>query len=127
QMNLYDPLYVARPVVEPELFASLRPVAYSGGITRDEPLAKKPSEPMERPADGRRSRGAEGKEKADQAGKGGLPGGGPGGGFGEDTKKRLDDRMDLGGQGGQSMASAAKLGDFFQYSIDKPVSLARQK
>jgi hypothetical protein len=30
QMNLYDPLYVARPVVEPELFASLRPVAYSG-------------------------------------------------------------------------------------------------
>src|SRR5438552_3235216 len=34
QMNLYDPLYVSRPVVEPELFASLRPVAYSGGLTR---------------------------------------------------------------------------------------------
>src|SRR5262249_814577 len=32
QMNLYDPLYVARPLVEPELFASLRPVAYSGGM-----------------------------------------------------------------------------------------------
>ena len=30
-------------------------------------------------------------------------------------------------QGGQSMATAAKLGDFFQYSIDKAVSLPRQK
>src|SRR6185369_2567495 len=31
KMDLYNPLYVDRPVVEPELFASLRPVAYSGG------------------------------------------------------------------------------------------------
>src|SRR5262249_2582429 len=28
----YHPLYVPRPVVEPELFASLRPVAYSGNL-----------------------------------------------------------------------------------------------
>src|SRR4051794_4966832 len=34
QMDLYTPLYVARPVVEPELFASLRPVAYSGAMER---------------------------------------------------------------------------------------------
>src|SRR6202035_639923 len=32
QMDLYQPLYVSRPVVVPELFASLRPVAYSGGL-----------------------------------------------------------------------------------------------
>src|SRR5262245_39012553 len=32
QMNLYDALFIKRPVVEPELFASLRPVAYSGGM-----------------------------------------------------------------------------------------------
>src|SRR5579859_5128147 len=31
KMDLYNPLYVDRPVVEPELFASLRPVAYVGG------------------------------------------------------------------------------------------------
>src|SRR5262249_30053087 len=30
QMNLYDALFLKRPVVEPELFASLRPPAYSG-------------------------------------------------------------------------------------------------
>src|SRR5207247_7152942 len=32
QMNLYDALFIKRPVVEPELFASLRPVTYSGGL-----------------------------------------------------------------------------------------------
>src|SRR6516225_7697123 len=35
QMDLYQPLYVPRPVVEMELFASLRPVAYSGGLQRE--------------------------------------------------------------------------------------------
>src|SRR5262245_23967997 len=32
KMDLYNPLYVARPVVEPELFASLRPVTYRGAF-----------------------------------------------------------------------------------------------
>src|SRR5205823_1316605 len=32
QMDLYEPLYVSRPVVEPELFASLRPPTYSGDL-----------------------------------------------------------------------------------------------
>src|SRR5271166_1663261 len=32
QMDLYQPLYVPRPVVEPELFASLRPPTYSGSL-----------------------------------------------------------------------------------------------
>ena len=35
KMDLYNPLYVDRPVVEPELFASLRPVAYSRGFKSD--------------------------------------------------------------------------------------------
>jgi hypothetical protein len=32
QMDLYDPLFVPRPMVEPELFASLRPPMYQGGL-----------------------------------------------------------------------------------------------
>ena len=32
QMDLYQPLYVPRPVVEPELFASLRPPTYAGAM-----------------------------------------------------------------------------------------------
>jgi hypothetical protein len=42
QMDLHNPLYVDRPSVEPELFASLRPVTYRGGFngTADERHAK---------------------------------------------------------------------------------------
>jgi len=32
QMDLYDPLFVPRPMVEPDLFASLRPPLYQGGL-----------------------------------------------------------------------------------------------
>ena len=35
--------------------------------------------------------------------------------------------MNLGGSGVSSMATASELGDFFQYAIDKPVTLPRQK
>src|SRR4029077_1260100 len=39
RMDLYTPLYVPRPLVEPELFASLRPVAYSGSLKEAEGIA----------------------------------------------------------------------------------------
>src|SRR5262245_46972751 len=35
KMDLYNPLFVDRPTVEPELFASLRPVTYRGAFGRD--------------------------------------------------------------------------------------------
>src|SRR5262249_41376980 len=38
----------------------------------------------------------------------------------------LKEKMDLG-RTAVSVAQAAKLGDYFQYSIDRPVSLARQR
>jgi hypothetical protein len=60
---------------------------------------------------------------------GGLGGGGfgrGGGGRAERLKEDLQDRMNLGGSV-STAASTAKLGDFFQYAIDKPVSLPRQK
>lgn len=36
QMNLYEPIYIPRPLVEPELFASLRPPVYSGVLGENE-------------------------------------------------------------------------------------------
>src|SRR5208283_5469142 len=46
QMDLYQPLFVSRPVVEPELFASLRPPTYSGTLEyrekRADPWGKLP-------------------------------------------------------------------------------------
>jgi hypothetical protein len=125
RMDLYTPLYVTRPVVEPEFFASLRPVAYSGGMggeampvpkkaesraeadeerSRDEPLARNKSpEPLAPPA-----------PPADP---------GHAARLGED----LGRRMNLGGSGVSTAATASKLGGFFQYAIDRPVSLPRQK
>ncbi len=40
KMDLYNPLYVQRPTVEPELFASLRPPTYSGAMNRHDALAR---------------------------------------------------------------------------------------
>jgi hypothetical protein len=37
KMDLYEPLFVPRPVVEPELFASLRPVTYRGDFGKEVP------------------------------------------------------------------------------------------
>src|SRR5262245_10272022 len=58
QMDLYTPRYVPRPVVVPELFQGLRPVAYSGAMDRlSRESAHMPSE--------------EGKEKAKDKEEGG--------------------------------------------------------
>ncbi len=117
QMDLYTPLYVPRPVVEPELFASLRPVAYSGGMGGGQGNAVAATSPPPPPA----------------VNMPGLPGAGAApdprasatyDSYGLGTK--LDQGMDLGGTA-RSVAQAAKLGDFFQYTIDRPVTLPRQK
>src|SRR5262249_35911488 len=36
QMNLYEPIYIPRPLVEPEMFASLRPPVYGGAMAADD-------------------------------------------------------------------------------------------
>lgn len=41
QMNLYEPLYIPRPLVEPEMFASLRPPVYSGSLDPNAPVQEK--------------------------------------------------------------------------------------
>jgi hypothetical protein len=138
KMDLYNPLYVPRPTVEPELFASLRPPTYQGTFKEVEKLAERDREEAKPGAAGqnrggfggggrglvggakkgepdnkanmdalRKSAGAESREYADQFG------------------RQLAERMDLGAA--RTAATAGQLGDFFQYIIDHPVSLARQK
>jgi hypothetical protein len=122
QMDLYQPLYVARPVVVPELFASLTPRTYEGGMDREKELAAAPAPPQA--SAGLAGPGAFGGGKGDakslqeqyrrQAEKAaGLP---------QDKAKDLDIR-----QGVNNAASASQLGDYFQYKIEHPVNLARQK
>jgi hypothetical protein len=100
QMDLYQPLYVPRPTVVPELFASLRPPTYEptmGGYGGAGPSAAKKDALRERA-------------------------------YSRAAAPRAEDKaaMDFG-QGVVSQAVAMKLGDFFQYAIKEPVVLARQK
>ena len=119
QMDLYQPLYVPRPVVEPELFASLRPPTYSSDLEKKPAMAER--------------MGGDGKEgKDDLSVKLPLLQMEP------DSNKvpvsQQDARSAKPREKGlnihESVASAAtatSLGDFFQYAIDQPVTLPRQK
>jgi len=149
KMDLYNPLFIGRPTVEPELFASLRPVTYSGGFGKD---AKDNNGLADR------------RKELEDAQAGGFPGGGfgglggggrapsakgaaapmkPGDGYANEALKKsvranndqdkfardaaleLGQRLSTGGVG--NAATAGALGDFFQYTIDHPVTLTRQK
>jgi hypothetical protein len=118
KMDLYEPLFIQRPVVEPELFASLRPPSYAGNLARDE--AAKPQF---------RSAG----EGALLLGKrrGGMaePAGAPAPAKAMRGEMDLDGSIQFGPQGGEraAAAQASALGDYFQYVLKDPVSLARQK
>ncbi|HKI33557.1 MAG TPA: DUF4139 domain-containing protein [Gemmataceae bacterium] len=122
QMDLYQPLYVPRPVVEPELFASLRPPTYQGALERSATAVAAGEKQMEQLQALRGAKG-EGKAKSDEsvyrraADKNAAAG---------DLADRLHKDMDLT-KGVGSSATAGELGDFFQYVIDHPVSLPRQK
>jgi hypothetical protein len=184
KMDLYNPLYVGRPTVEPELFASLRPPTYAGALRRDEelPRLKAEKEYLEK-ATGKlggkmggdlkavpdsailsgsgngmidekrlqyyaqqwRSLSAAQRQQALRELTQGLPDRyraavedlfkplsasaddrAMAGLFADDLKKKLSGALDLGASV-QSVATASALGDYYQYVIDRPVDLARQK
>ncbi len=129
RMNLYDPLYVQRPMVEPELFASLRPPTYEGDLgdksrlmekeSLMEELHRSPQPPTSSAARGGRATRESRNEYFAR----------PSGELRKEAAEfgaQLGQRMELG-QGVASAATAAQLGDSFQYIIDRPVNLERQK
>jgi hypothetical protein len=151
KMDLYNPLYINRPVVEPELFASLRPVTYRGGFGSHQPFGMNAVEEAS-PATGYAGNGALTGAPAGTLGGSGpasLAAAGTGlyappadramkladldnpvnaaarGRHSAEMRKELALRIGTGTVG--NAATAAALGDFFQYTIDHPVSLARQK
>jgi hypothetical protein len=172
KMDLYNPLYVSRPTVEPELFASLRPIAYSGAMRRsgkefDERLVENRPVPDSAILDGKGNGTVDDKKlhlyaqqwgsmseaqraKAIQDLTRDMPAryrnqvadyflafgmnvdGAPSQRNAnklkelEDLTAQLGKRLDLGASV-QTAATASSLGDYFQYVIDRPVDLARQK
>src|SRR5262249_31342607 len=141
QMDLYQPLYVPRPMVEPELFASLRPPTYDANMDRAGAALNVQAGMQSHKSAGRPGMSGGGSM---QGGPGGPPTlgmdaygmagemrrsmgeGKPGNARADESRKRLQDALVLQ-EGVQSAATAAKLGDFFQYVLDNAVTLARQK
>ena len=122
RMDLYQPLYVDRPLAQLELFAGLRPRAYDGSKTftsvgttigstagGDQPTTPMPDSRIATNAgagkkdDGKRRKVADAIEKQ--------------GGFVVD---------DLAGSV-PTAAEGGKLGEAFQYAIKEPLNLPRQK
>ena len=136
-MDLYQPLYTTRPIVEPELYLSLRPQVYGEGMDGrrlSEVAADKPQN-----ADGLRAfASAEpeslGRRKLDlsaaapQAAAIRTRGGGLGGGGGGVAGMASPDSSKaMYFQNVSSGADGAQTGELFQYTIKNPVSVARQQ
>jgi len=138
KMDLYNPLYINRPTVEPELFASLRPVTYRGGFGKEAEerqlnAAAGDFDRLKADQQSLRARG-EGKGQGAQSEKAAMANGINRDAFAgndenrkhaKDLAEELGRRPNLGVAG--NAATAGALGDFFQYTIDHPVTLGRQK
>jgi hypothetical protein len=140
--NLYQPLYIPRPIVQPELYASLRPQTYEAGMVEGEKLAQAAEQVDETRARGMRREAANKQAGATAGGAPapsegfGLRGGGGGGGFGggrfsgdslEAAQAQAEfKRADNFAASIASVASASKVGELFQYTVGN-VSLPRQR
>jgi hypothetical protein len=135
-MDLYEPLFMARPMVTPEQHASLRPRVYDQDLAGRAREFEAAADPFADPEGGRgrRSGMAMGGMGGMSGGMGGgFFGGGGGGagggsrasGYGADADAPTTD-IDLK-QGIAAAATAGDVGELFRYVIKQPVTLGRNE
>jgi hypothetical protein len=105
--NLYEPLYLKRPVVEMETYGAVAPPSYESGAPEEKMamMAAAPA-PMRMMAKG----GGEA--------------------YGEGLSDRAEAALDfenMGNAGVESQAASRDAGELFEYAIREPVSLPRQQ
>lgn len=125
-MDLYQPLYLTRPVERLALHESLRAPVYE--LAMEDKKEKAPAAPAAA-APARRGRAA-GKDAEGGIGGGRfLRGGGGSGAAGEAELAEADAAAayDLAGSGVNAAAVAQEAGELFEYAIEAPVSLKRQQ
>jgi len=131
-MDLYQPLYIPRPVVRLELYASLQPQTYGQDLAARDQEFRKLAEAAPAPAPpsaslaagyGGGMGGMAGLAKAKAARRGVARPSAPGQ---PEAEALGEEGMDIR-QGVQSVAAAGKVGELFQYSIAMPVSLPRRQ
>ncbi|MBC7856402.1 MAG: hypothetical protein IAF94_23475 [Pirellulaceae bacterium] len=130
-MDLYQPLFMARPLVTPELHASLTSRVY------DQDLSAREQE-FQAAGSGRRRRGHAGAFGGGGGMEGGMGGGGGGffggGGMGgmppakDNTDvHRVGDMVVALDKGVESIAQGGDVGELFRYAIKPPVTLPRNE
>jgi hypothetical protein len=128
-MDLYQPLYIDRPEVKPELYASLRPRTYDQDLAAADGDFKRSGvefEQLKQLAEAKKAAPAEGLAMQRQRGAYGAAV------FGDRNRGLLENRdmqMDKAriAESLQTAAQGGDVGELFQYKIATPVSVARQK
>lgn len=132
-MDLYEPLFAARPTVEPELFAGLRPRRHGQDLM--------PPVPPNLPGNPFQAAGGLGGANSINSGRGvggGMGGGGGGVGaggiggapvnpFGPSGGSHEPPRFTGIGGTARTVANPDEVGELFRYAINTPVTLARQQ
>ncbi len=127
KMDLYSPLYASRPLVQQELYASLRPQSYDQDMSITM-IAKAQSAPAMVGEKFKRLDESRSGRASSTSGNGSMPfvqdGGGPGGGGGggEGAEAAFDMSESIA-----AVAQAGEVGELFRYDIDLPVSIKRQR
>lgn len=134
-MDLYEPLFMSRPLVTPEQHAFLRPRVYDQDLASREREFEKAAE-IASARDRRRDREASGGFSGGMGGFGGMGGGGGfvGGAPPQDEGRPLvtgvipvtDRDLDLK-RGVEAAANAEDIGELFRYVIKQPVTLGRNE
>jgi len=118
-MDLYQSLYAPRPTVVPEIYASLRPPVYEGAATEGETSLARQKDQAEPKVASRRSEMNMVPLKRAAGAPAALPA--------PAMEAFAQNSMALGDSGVGAMARAAAVGELFQYAIDQPVTVPRQK
>jgi hypothetical protein len=129
-MDLYQPLYLPRPLVEPELHASLRPQVYGQSMSdAEKQLTQAGGRLDEQAARGRGDpRRALAKAAASAAPASMTADGGVVDGRAMDQSGVVGGGAWFGAAGvTRSLAQGSDLGELFRYEIEKPVTLERQR
>jgi len=132
-MDLYQPLYVARPTVQPELFAGLRPQRHGQDLLPPELGARRPGMAIGGMGGGFFGGAGGGLGGGKSYGRhGGIGNGGGMGGFGGGMRPATPsesnrDRHREVAATAPSVAQADEVGEMFRYSISVPVTLDCQK
>ena len=110
-MDLYQPLYNPRPVIQPELYANLRPQTYDDAMDELKPMASAPAARSDMKKERLLGKLAQGfaPSRANAA------------------AEATTADMAIGSleEGVASMAMAEDKGELFEYRIDQPVTLAK--